>query len=158
MTHTGVDSFRCCLTPADAVLRIGGHVIAVIFSTPNKNLENIAFNSDDFDKVGILEISLSNAHQWLFDSNNQGQYSQILKSKVLSNNTGKKWIYHPRKAIIEKQYNIELHDSIPKILGTYQQEIHQVKHRQYSCIMCKHNWFGTYECERCGTHLYSREI
>lgn len=143
---------------ADAVLRIDGYVIAVVFSTPCKNLDNLIFNSDGSYKVGVLEISLSNAHLWLFESGNQGKYSQILNSNILSNNKCKKWIYHPRKATIEKQYNIELLESIPQILGIYQPIINQVEHKHYKCIMCKDDWFGTHDCERCGTYLYSTEI
>jgi hypothetical protein len=162
----------------DAILKIGGYEIIVVFSAPHKLIDNSVLNVVDGDKSGVLEISLFDAYQWLFGCNNQGKYTQAIKLNILEKNNCKKWLYHPRKLIFEKRYNIELSsDRHPRKLFIGNPSInshsnvslesynldsskdkHYVKHKQYKCVICHHNWFGTNECINCKTHIYSTEV
>ncbi|MCP4323225.1 MAG: hypothetical protein GY787_15545 [Alteromonadales bacterium] len=141
----------------DATLKLGEYIIAVIFTTPYSHCDNYACNLSSNDHVGILEISLENSVQWLFGSNNQGKYAEVLKSKILEDNDCKKWRYHPRKLVIESQKNMLLNEQCP-VLPLQQepeQHFHTIEKRQYKCIKCGNNWFGTHICSNCKTHLYT---
>lgn len=164
----------------DAVLKIGGYDIVVIFTTPHKFIDNGFHNAIGSEKVGVLEISLSDAYQWLFGCNNQGKYTQAIELNILTNINCKKWLYHPRKLILEKKYNIELHSKCPLVierrsyypknvlidnrdssivaLKSYAQNNHCIEHKHYKCVICRYSWFGTNECVNCKTHIYSTEV
>jgi hypothetical protein len=166
----------------DAILKIGEFSIFVIFTTPNKPFDNNILDAIDNNKAGILEISLSDAYQWLFGHKNQGKYTQALKLNILSNVDCKRWLYHPRKLTIEKQHNIKLQDKRPVIVKKWlytskepiikkqhnielndrclelcNQEKYSIEQKEYKCVMCGYNWFGTHKCIYCKTHLYSKE-
>ena len=142
----------------DAMLKLGEYVIAVIFTTPHKHVDDSMVSIISNDKLGVLEISLINAMEWLFRSNNQGKYAQVLKSNILLKNDCKRWFYHPREFVIKKQYDIELYKTCPVILEQQDYTLHSVEHKWYKCIMCGKDWYGTHECNNCRTHLYSREL
>lgn len=142
----------------DATLKLGEYIIAVIFTASHRHFDDSTVSLIGCEKVGVLEISLTNAMEWLFGSNNQGKYAQVLKSNILLNNSCKRWLYHPRKSIIEKQYGIELYEKCPVALGQHAHTPAAIERKHYKCIMCNNNWYGTHKCNNCGTHLYSIEL
>jgi hypothetical protein len=162
----------------DAILKIGGYDIIIFFTTPHKVTDNSIINAIGSDRIGVLEISLSDAYQWLFGCNNQGKHTQAIELNILTNINCKKWLHHPRKLIIEKKDNIELYSKRPIIMEKQLHyprkpfvenhninsryivplESHYVEHKQYKCVICHHNWFGTNECINCKTHIYSTEV
>jgi hypothetical protein len=110
----------------DASLTLGKYIISVIFTTLHSHYETSSLISSD--KVGVLEISLTDAVHWLFNSNNNGQYSQVLKSHIVSNDDCKKWLSHPRTSAIESQNNISLNEKCPVI---FEQHVQYEQPRQY---------------------------
>jgi len=144
--------------PVDAMLRIDKYFIAVVFTSPHSHRDNNTSSITSNGKVGVLEISLENAVQWLFGSNHQGKYIEVLKSNILENNNCKRWLYHPRKSVIEHQNNISLNETCPVKSHQQGQAQHYVKEKKYKCIRCDNRWFGTHKCSSCNTHLYSIEL
>jgi hypothetical protein len=139
---------------ADALLKLGEYLIAIIFSSPHKNNHHVIPDQGGLETIGVLEISLFDAFHWLFKANHEGKYSEILKHHILSSNDHKKWRYHPRTAILEKKYHVVLSEKAP-IQNYFDDESQYVEQKRYVCLICGNDWFGTVECVRCGTHLYS---
>ncbi len=142
---------------ADAILSVGDYIIAILFSAPHRPLDCITEELIANDKIGVLEVSLFEAYHWLFKSNNQGKYTQSLKQNILSNSDCKRWLFHPRKSAVEKQFDIELFESNQAPIEKTFMHSHNVEHKQYKCVWCSRTWYGTHVCSHCRTHLYSTE-
>lgn len=136
----------------DATLKLKGYLIGIIFSSPNRPNKYCASQIPKSDNVGILEVSLEDAAKWLFGCSHQGEYTKVLESNILKNNDCKKWHYHPRQAVIEKQQNTILSHEYPT---SPRKEVYPVKEKEYKCVMCGNIWLGTHNCSNCKTHLYS---
>jgi len=142
----------------DATLKIGRYIIAIIFTAPHRQLKDYNPVITKSNKIGLLEISLTDADQLLFTSNNQGKYGQVLKTHILSKNKCKRWVYHPRISIIEKKHGIDLYEKNLTLLDNHDEKPKVVEHKTYKCLECGGKWYGTHQCVACNTHLYSTEV
>jgi hypothetical protein len=140
--------------PVDAVLKIGEYDIAVIFTTPHKDnvIDSGLIDTMGGDKVGALEISLSDAYQWLFGCNNQGRYTQAIELNILKDANCKKWLYHPRKSVLEKELNVDLYRT-KKAKEVIKGVVFNQKKFRYECVICHHQWIGSIHCEGCKTTI-----
>lgn len=142
---------------ADAVLGIGKYIIAVIFTAPHKFADIYTPQGDQSKNIGVLEISLAKAYEWLYGNKINGGYSKKLSHHIINDVENKKWLYHPRVKHIEKEYSAELlmvrHTKEDKMVD----RSYYSDSKNYVCRMCSHRWYGTHICPECNTYLYSSE-
>jgi len=92
----------------DVIIKLENYSIAIIFSTPERQADLSDFNIFKSSTIGILEIPLSKTDSLLSQRNIAGKYSEILSEYILGNAANKKWLYHPRKSLIEKKKGLQL--------------------------------------------------
>lgn len=121
----------------DAILKLDDYTIALMFTAPHRKVnrtQDIVKN----DKIGILEISLDKAEQWLYGSDNKGKYTQALKENIINGIECKSWNYHPRQIILEKRYNVNLNQTNFVTSAKYGK-----------CVICGNNLLKTGVCVSC---------
>lgn len=98
---------------ADAELTIGDYSIAILFDTPNRDIERRYSLTENQENIGILIISLKDAAAWLFGNDSKGKYSATLKKRILNDNECKSWVLHPRMLKLERKHNYILQKKPP---------------------------------------------
>ena len=145
---------------ADAVLSVGKYLIAVIFTAPHKIADVYTPHGEQSENIGVLEISLAKANEWLFGDKINGEYSKRIYHHIINDAANKRWLHHPRVKIIENVNNLELLATRPveyrdmEFRSCYVEN----KNKNYKCLICNHKWFGTQTCPNCKTHLYASEV
>lgn len=145
-------------TSVDATFTLGQYTIAVYFAAPHR--EKYYSSEKKNDDIGILEISLNDARQWLYGNNNRGNYRKILEKKIINDVKCKQWTNHPRQAFVENKYNVNLSKEKQYNVNLNRPEISTTA-KYYNKPLIKHvahegNNFtsSTYgECIICGKNL-----
>lgn len=141
-------------TTVDALFTLGQHTILVYFAAPHreKSLSSEIKNNN----VGVLEISLNDAKQWLYGNNNKGNYRKTLEKNIINDVKSKSWVNHPRIKFIEKKYNVSLHKGKQYNVNPNKQEFITSK-RYYDNPITEDGDYVTSttygECVICGNNL-----
>ena len=141
-------------TTVDATFKLGKYSVAIFFTAPHRK-DSIPHEIMSNDKIGILEISLIDATQWLYGNNNRGSYRKTLEHNIINNVKCKSWIYHPRKSAIEKQYNVslyrEMQHNFNDSVNMYDTpDINYVTSDSYGeCVICGKNLTSNGSCPEC---------
>lgn len=138
----------------DALITIKNYSIGILFESPNKtNLLDLSAIRK-IEKFGVIQVCLSDIHSFVFNREARGKYKEKLRSFLRYDLESKAWLFHPK----EKIYNFELSDFY-ETAGCFSSNNHDFteSRKEYECVMCHHQWYGSNTCKNCRTHLYSRE-
>lgn len=133
----------------------------------------------DVVKSGLVLIDIEFLPA-LFRNEKQGCYMEVLRKFIEESVEGKRWIYHPRASIVQKQAETELQQwlseqnvirprvqtkteidfSLPPLESRPRKQMPtRPTIQNYRCVMCNATWRGVSpKCKNCDTHLFSKAL
>lgn len=141
-------------TKVDAKFILGKYTVALFFTAPHRRY-SVPHEIMSNDKIGILEISLNDAAQWLYGNNNRGNYRKTLEHNIIDSTKCKNWICHPRKISIEKQCTVKLYIEKKHIYNESAEmydtpDMNYVTSENYGkCVICGKNLTSKGSCLEC---------
>ncbi len=150
-----------------------------VYITHKDRLVPLEVDPPKIEKCGVVAINIGTLPT-LFEKEREGRYIEVLRKFIEESAEGKRWIYHPRAAKVQKQAEARLKQwlSQQKAIRTTKRTkpnidisfpTHQTKSEahmpaeqkilNYRCIMCNASWRGiSPRCKKCDTHLYAKVI
>lgn len=141
---------------ADAVIKIRNFRLAIILSTPIKELDLQSNVDFDFEETGIIDISLHHTKELFLQQKNETSYRSILTELLSTETDNKHWIYHPNENKIKEDDELFFMGNIN--LKRFSKENKNITRSHYECVLCKNQWEGNHVCPECGNHLFSRRL
>jgi hypothetical protein len=178
LEHVAVET-RFADAAVDLKGKVGDFDFVVYLIHPGRALPT-ELESLDAAKVGVIAIDLQGMAGALARVKDAGgTYSQALGEFLAKNIASKRWVYHPRNAMMRQKAEVELAESVAR-------EVDEMRHRlsfgkalpthngsllaatkikatrqvRCECLFCGSKWDGhdpgLNDCPKCRTHLGTR--